>query len=42
MYVLSFLPVPYCMKMNNFKNGYNAVYMIMEIKILLHMCAIRN
>ena len=30
--VLSFLTVPKCMKRNDFKNGFNAVYMIMEIK----------
>ena len=29
-----------CMNMNDFKNGYNVVYMIMEMKILLHMSAI--
>ena len=34
------LTVPECVKMNDFKNVFNAIYMIMEIKILLHMCAI--
>ena len=34
------LQVLKCVKMNDFKNGFNAIYMIMEIKILLHMCAI--
>ena len=39
--VLYFTTLPKCMKMNDFKNGFNAVYMVyMEIKILWHVSAI--